>query len=199
MKRSCLVLSVMMFPALFLSACTLVDLEPEPLAIFDLRAVAVAAAEQPGIRAVAVAPPEALAPLASDRIAVRGADGALGVLAGARWAGSGPRLVQDLLLRGLEDAGAVASASRLGAGARHDCVLGGDLRAFEYLRGEGRVRVALRARLTCGAAPGRAVHRAFEASAPVRSSGAASVVGAFDAALADLVPAVVAWFTEEEG
>ncbi|MEE4299137.1 MAG: ABC-type transport auxiliary lipoprotein family protein, partial [Pseudomonadales bacterium] len=146
-----------------LAGCTLVDLEPEPLVIFDLRQPAVLpAGDRRGARGLAVAQPVAFDPVAGERIAVRSGNGSLGVLAGARWAGSAPRLFQDLLLRGLEDAGAAPFVIRAGEGASADCHLAGDLRAFEYLPEEARVRVLFRARLDCGEGGGRAA-RAFEA------------------------------------
>lgn len=185
--------------AALLPACTLVDLEPRPLAIFDLRAAPVVALPTPVTGILAVAEPEALAPVASDRIVVRGADGALGVLADARWAGSGPRLVQELLLQGLEDGRAAAAVVRRGSGVAPDCMLGGDLRAFEYRPGDGTVRVVLQARLSCAGASGAPSSARFEAAAPVRGDGAVAVVGAFDAAMAELVPAVVSWVVDAGG
>lgn len=173
--------------------CSVVDLEAEPLAIHDLRTTLPPLGGEAVELALAVAEPAALQPVASERIATRSGDGALGVLADARWAASGPRLVQEQLLRAFEEDGRLRAVSRAGEGIEHHCTLASDLRAFEYERGRERVRTALRARLVCGPARRLVASRAFATEAGVTGSGAPAVVAAFETASADLVAAVVRW------
>ncbi|MEE4383746.1 MAG: ABC-type transport auxiliary lipoprotein family protein [Pseudomonadales bacterium] len=174
-------------------ACSVVDLEAEPLAIHDLRTTLPASEGTPVPLALAVAEPAALQPLASERIATRSEEGALGVLSGARWAASGTRMVQEQLLRAFEGDGRLRAVSRAGEGIERDCVLASDLRAFEYEQATGRVRTALQARLVCGPERRLVASRAFAAEAGVTGSGAPAVVAAFEGASADLVAAVVRW------
>lgn len=174
-------------------ACSVVDLEAEPLAIHDPRTSLPPLGGEPVELALAVAEPAALQPVASERIATRSEEGALGVLAGARWAASGPRMVQEQLLRAFEEDGRLRAVSRAGEGIEHDCTLASDLRAFEFERGTGRVRTALQARVVCGPARRLVASRAFATEAGVTESGAPAVVDAFETAAAGLVAAVVRW------
>jgi cholesterol transport system auxiliary component len=67
----------------------------------------------------------------SYRIAVRPTPGELQVYKGARWAKSPGEMLQDSLLRALEDSGRLPAVARQGAGVAADYKLLLDLRRFE--------------------------------------------------------------------
>ncbi len=80
---------------------------------------------------LALAPPSAARIVDGARIAVRPTPDELQVYKGAVWAQPATGLLEDALLRTLEDSGRIASVARIGAGARADYRLLMDLRRFE--------------------------------------------------------------------
>src|SRR5690606_19138494 len=67
----------------------------------------------------------------SSRIAVRPAPGELQVYRGASWAKTPTDMLQDTLLRALEDSGRIPAVARQGSGIAADYKLVVDLRRFE--------------------------------------------------------------------
>jgi cholesterol transport system auxiliary component len=126
------------------------------------------------------------------RIAVRNRDQSYGVLTGARWSLPAPRLVQAVLVEAFERSGrvpGVGPASML----RGHCALNGELREFHWAPDSQQATLTLAVRLQCGPSGSVQAMRTFEASRPVEGRGAAAVVSAFDAALAELTPQLVEW------
>ena len=80
---------------------------------------------------LAIAQPSAARVIDGTRISVRPTPDELQVYKGAVWAQPATGLLEDALLRTLEDSGRIASVARLGAGARSDYRLLLDLRRFE--------------------------------------------------------------------
>lgn len=80
---------------------------------------------------LALAQPSAARIVDGVRIAVRPTPDELQVYKGAVWAQSATSLLEDALLRTLEDSGRIASVARVGTGARADYRLLTDLRRFE--------------------------------------------------------------------
>ncbi len=80
---------------------------------------------------LAVSPASAARVIDSYRIAVRPTPGELEVYKGARWAKPPTDMLQDALLRTLEDSGRIGAVARQGAGVAADYKLVLDLRRFE--------------------------------------------------------------------
>lgn len=80
---------------------------------------------------LAIAQPSAARIVDGARIAVRPTPDELQVYKGAVWAQPATGLLEDALLRTLEDSGRIASVARVGTGARADYRLLMDLRRFE--------------------------------------------------------------------
>lgn len=78
-----------------------------------------------------LAPPVAARAIDSFRIAVRPTPTELQVYRGAGWAKTPTDMLQDALLRALEDSGKIGAVARQGSGAGADYKLAIDLRRFE--------------------------------------------------------------------
>jgi ABC-type uncharacterized transport system auxiliary subunit len=179
-----------------LSACTLLDVAPTSLALYDLTPPALeAAGDKTGRSApsLAIGRPEALRPTASARIATRDDSGALGVLAAAAWVAPAPILLQSLLVESFEARLPGAAISRVGSGAQADCRLEGDLHDFLFDQVSQRVRLTLNLRLLCGARGEIVAARRFGAEAPVEHRGTAALIAAFDRVVAMAFPEVMDW------
>lgn len=142
-------------------------------------------------RQVLVDAPGASALLDSERIVVRAGADELGILRNARWSEPLPQLWQRMLIVALEDDGRVR-AGRERSMLAGDERLVGELRAFEYLRGESRVRIHYHAKRV-DARQRILTERSFEAGADVRGTDASEVVSAFNAASTRLIGELVAW------
>ncbi len=179
---------------LMLGACAPLALHRPELSIYALDGVG---APRPGPKVtwqLVVDEPYAAGPLAGSRIAVRAAAHSYGVLSGARWPERAPRVVQDLVLRGFDDAGRIIGVGRGSAGLRGDFALLLELRRFEADYRDGReVAVTVGARLTRYASNEALATRVFEARVPIDGRGNDAVVAAFNAALASIVPELVDW------
>ncbi len=80
---------------------------------------------------LSLTPVRAASIIDSMRIAVRPVAGELQVYKGACWAKTPPLMLEDALLRTLEDYGLIAAVATQGAGVAADCKLVMDLRRFE--------------------------------------------------------------------
>jgi ABC-type uncharacterized transport system auxiliary subunit len=179
------------FAACALVACSLPQPRPGEMAVHTLtlelpRHDGPATSEQ-----LLVELPAAGAPINSDRIAVRASASEYGVLRGQRWAEPAPRLWQSVLVRALIDDGR-RPAERARDGLSADERLLGELRAFEYEREAGRVRIHYVAqRVDRG---GRVRDsRSFEAEAEVGGSEGADVAQAFHSAATRLLTPLLDW------
>ena len=144
---------------------------------------------------LAVGRPDATQTLDTDRIALfRGP--AMDYYADAQWNDSAPRLVQSLLVEAFDKSGRVQSAPRDSASLRADLTLATELRDFEAqydnANGAPLVVVDIQAKLldqrgqVIGSLDSRQTARASENTI-------ASVVMAFDGAMAASLAQIVAW------
>jgi cholesterol transport system auxiliary component len=116
-----------------LAACSLLgggDRRPPTLFAPDPR-VAADPTWPSGDWQLVIAPPGAARVIDSYRIAVRPTPGELQVYKGARWARTPGDMLQDTLLRTLEDSGRLPAVARVGAGVAADYRLVTDIRRFE--------------------------------------------------------------------
>ena len=80
---------------------------------------------------LAIAPPSAARMLDSTRIVVRPEPGELQVYRGARWSQPATAMLEESVLRALEDSGRIRSVARTAAGIRAERKLVLDIRRFE--------------------------------------------------------------------
>ncbi|MEO8445110.1 MAG: ABC-type transport auxiliary lipoprotein family protein [Gammaproteobacteria bacterium] len=176
------------------AGCTLIKRDQQALAIYDLRPAGLAIAPGPASRwQLLIDEPAALEPVAGARIATRTPEGALGVLAGGRWRGTAPRVLQSLLLDAFRQSGRIVGVSQLGSGVPGDCTLVSTLRDFQYEQRSRAVRISLAASLVCGQANGIVASRTFAGDTAVKGSGITAVVDTFQQGMAALAPEIVDW------
>lgn len=189
--RSALRCGLVLISMLTLAACSLPKAREGEMRLHTLQ-LNLPASVQPALaRQLLVELPTAAAPISSDRVAVRIGDSEYGVLRGLRWSEPAPRLWQSLLVRAIEDDG------RLSAGRDRDSLFGderllGELRAFEYLRDSGHVRVHYHAKRV-DAAQRVVASRSFTAEVAVDNSEPEAVIAGFHAAARQLLPELIEW------
>lgn len=176
-----------------LAACSVLPDRRDETTVWRIDAVPAAPAGAPIAWQLAVDEPTAAEPIDGARIVLAPGGGEFGVYRGARWGERAPRLLQDLLLRSLADSGRIAGLGRGTDGVRADYRLLVDLRAFHVEADAGRARVALAARVVRWPDGTVVAAQTFEAEAPVARGGIAAVVAAFQAACAEVVPALAGW------
>ncbi|KFN43635.1 ABC-type transport auxiliary lipoprotein family protein [Arenimonas oryziterrae] len=118
--------------AALLAGCSVLG-GKEPVKVYVPRAIAAdASTDWPKVDwSLLVLRPGAGQALDSERIAVRPEAGYIQVYKGAIWSDAAPDLVQNAVLRRLEDSGKILSVSRPGSGVRGEYQLVTELRAFE--------------------------------------------------------------------
>ena len=119
--------------ALALAGCSLLGGgEREPVTIYAPDPRVTVDASAPAVDwQLAMAAPQAARIVDSVRIAVRPTPGELEVYRGASWAKPPPDMLQDALLRALEDSGRIPAVARQGSGIAADYKLVLDVRRFE--------------------------------------------------------------------
>ena len=148
---------------------------------------------------LSVNPPTAPRTVDTFRIAVRPVPGELQVYAGASWARAPSDMVEDVVLRTLEDSGRVPGVARRGSGIAPDYRLLLDLRRFEadYAGGERPVAtIELHAKLMHAREQGIAASRTFLVAEPAAATDVASVADAYTRALETLGRDVAGWTLE---
>lgn len=154
---------------------------------------------EPGWPSVAwsltVARPTATPSVDSARIAVRPTPQELQVYKGAQWAQRPSEMLEDAVLRALEDSGRIGVISRNGSGIATDYRLLMDVRRFEsdYASGQPAATIEVRAQLLRGTAPDVVASRTFRQVVPSQDTAVPAVVDAFERALAGLVRDVAGW------
>ncbi|HEX3432057.1 MAG TPA: ABC-type transport auxiliary lipoprotein family protein [Rhizomicrobium sp.] len=156
-------------------------------------------ASQPGGTSVpwqlAVARPDATQTLDTDRIALlRGP--LMDYYADAQWNDSAPRLVQSLLVEAFDSSGRVQAAARDSASLRADVTLASDLRDFEAQYDSANpaplVVIDIEAKLLD--ARGQVIASVdSRQTARASQNNVASVVAAFDQAMAAALSQIVGW------
>lgn len=139
--------------------------------------------------------PQASSALDSARIAVRPRSGVLEVYPAVRWRDPAPRLLRGLVVQAFDASGRITGVSGAQSGLTADYALAIELHDFQAEVGDGGTQAAIRlqAKLFDLRSNRIVATRAFAATAPAAGDDVASVVAAFDAALASLLPELVDW------
>lgn len=130
------------------------------------------------------------------RIAVRPSANELQVYKGASWARTPTDMIEDALMRTLEDSGHIPAVARQGSGVGADYKLVLDLRRFDsdYVRGTPpAATIELNAKLLHSQDQQVIAARTFVQAVPARSTAVADVVVAFEQALAAMTGDVAGW------
>jgi cholesterol transport system auxiliary component len=145
---------------------------------------------------IVVSKPSAARVLDSSRIAVRPTPDELQVYHGAAWAQSATDMLQDAVVRTLEDSGKTTGTGSTDSGIRGTYKLVMDVRHFEadYAGGATPSAVLIvNAKLVQSANQSVAASRTFNVTQPASGTGTAQVVQAFDQALSQLTTQIVGW------
>jgi cholesterol transport system auxiliary component len=131
----------------------------------------------------------------SARIAVRPTPQELQVYKDAQWAKRPSEMLEDAVLRALEDSGRIGVVSRQGTGIATDYRLVLDVRRFEsdYASGRPAATIEVRAKLLKGTAPDVVSSRTFVQAVLARDTAVPAVVDAFEAALAGMARDLAGW------
>ena len=146
-----------------------------------------------------LSPPTAARMIDSFRIAVRPTPSELQVYRGASWAKTPTDMLQDTVLRTLEDSDRIPAVARQGAGITADYKLVVDLRRFEADY-NGNVlpaaTIEVNAKLIHNIDQTVVGSRTFLAAEPANSAEVAQVVDAFTASLQSISGEMVGWILE---
>jgi cholesterol transport system auxiliary component len=147
-----------------------------------------------------LAPPTSPRIFDSLRMAVRPTPGELQVYRGAQWARPPSDMLQDTLLRTLEDSGRITAVARQGSGMAADYKLLLDIRRFEsdYTHrtqdnGTPAATIEVSAKLIHVASQRIAAARVFHQATPAASTSVADVSNAFERSLATLGHDLAGW------
>lgn len=159
---------------------------------FNLQPLSVAESKDRATGAQIIVPePSSLMSLDTEKIATVSAEGVLSALPDAQWSDAVARIVQAVIIRGLEDSHAFGGVSRPLEDLTADFRLAIDIRKFQIARGQV-AEVELGGKIVDS--KGRIIAaQVFRSSAPVGASDAAAAVAGFDRAMATVGPALVAW------
>lgn len=162
------------------------------LETFDLTQPEGAARQSPGGRQMVVAEPSALAPLQSDRIVVKGADGSISFLPGVQWSDRLPPLLQARIIQAFENAG--RAVGRAGNGVSADASLQSDIRFFGVSTASGsQAMIELSARVVDAQSGRILAARVFRSAGPLGGVDGKGAAAGLDAALQRLLPDLVRW------
>ncbi|TWT21209.1 ABC transporter [Luteimonas marina] len=145
---------------------------------------------------LSLSPPSGARAIDSFRIAVRPTPDELQVYRGANWAKTPTDMLQDALLRALEDSGKIASVARQGAGITADYKLVVDLRRFEADYAGSTVPAAtieFNAKLVHTIDQGIVASRTFQRAQPASGTDVALVVDAFSRSLETVTAELANW------
>jgi len=188
---------VLLMVALGLPGCALTG---NPSAI-DILAPSPAAVDASGLEAVdwsvQIQRPVADQMRDSDRVLVRRTASRLQVYPGSAWLDSAPEMLQSLIIQAFADSQRFSGVGRSG-GIRTRYGLSTELRNFEAVdQGDGlRVDISLLANLVHQRTGRSLAGQTFSKSAEVSGPGVDALVGAFEQALSNLLPELLAWVLE---
>ena len=197
--RQATVLVLPFAAALLIAGCTVLGSgkQRDPVTIYAPQVQVPPDPSWPAVRwQLAVLKPTAARVVDSPRIAVRPAPDELQVYRGASWAKTPTDMLQDTLLRALEDSGRIPSVARSGSGIRADYKLVMDLRRFESDYAGAAVpsaTIELNAKLMHVVEQRVVASRTFLETQPATGTEVAQVAAAFDQALEKLAGDVVGW------
>lgn len=145
---------------------------------------------------LAIVPATATRMIDSLRIAVRPTPSELQVYKGASWAKTPTSMLEDALLRGLEDSGKIPAVARQGSGIAADFRLVMDLRRFEADYAGAAVpsaTIEVNAKLLHSIDQQIVASRTFLSRQPAASAAVPDVAAAFDPALSDIARQLAGW------
>jgi len=146
---------------------------------------------------LSVSRPDAARMTDSLRISVRPTPDQLQVYKGSAWAKTPSDMIEDAVLRALEDSGKIPAVARQGSGIAADYKLVMDLRRFESDYGAGatpNATIELNAKLLHSAGEQDVVaSRTFVQSVPAASTAVSDVVDAFNRGLGQVAHDVAGW------
>lgn len=145
---------------------------------------------------LAISPATAARMTDSLRIAVRPTPDELQVYKGASWSRPPTQMLEDAVLRALEDSGRIGAVARQGSGINGNYKLVMDLRRFEADYAGAAVpsaTIEVNAKLLHSADQQVAASRTFLAARPAADTAVPAVVASFDAALADVTRQIAGW------
>lgn len=148
---------------------------------------------------LSISRPEAARMTDSLRIAVRPSAEELQVYKGASWAKTPSDMVEDAVLRALEDSGKIPTVARQGSGVAGDYKLVMDLRRFEsdYAGGATpNATIEINAKLLHAGDQGVVASRTFVQATPANSTAVADVVDAFNRGLGQVAHDLAGWTLE---
>lgn len=149
---------------------------------------------------LSLSPPVGARSIDSFRIAVRPTPNELQVYRGAAWAKTPTDMLQDALLRALEDSGKLPSIARQGAGVTSDYKLVIDLRRFEADYAGNAVpsaTIEFNAKLIHGFDQSIVASRTFHHAEPAAGTDIALVVDAFSRGLGTVTAGLGTWVLAE--
>lgn len=145
---------------------------------------------------LSLAPPTSARMIDSFRIAVRPTPDELQVYRGASWAKTPTDMLQDTLLRALEDSGKLPGVARQGTGFAADYKLALDVRRFEADYADGALPTAtieVNAKLVHAVDQGIVASQTFLHAEPSTTTDVGQVVEAFSRALAVVGHDLAGW------
>lgn len=148
---------------------------------------------------LSIAPATAARMSDSLRVSVRPTPGELQVYKGASWAKTPTDMVEDAVLRGLEDSGKIPAVARSGSGIAADYKLVMDLRRFEadYAgAATPSATVEVNAKLLHSIDQQVVASRTFIAKQPAASTAVPEVAAAFDPALSHIASEMAGWILQ---
>lgn len=133
------------------------------------------------------------------RVSVRPTPGELQVYKGASWAKTPTDMVEDAVLRGLEDSGKIPAVARAGSGIAADYKLVMDLRRFEadYAgAATPSATIEVNAKLLHSIDQQVVASRTFIARHPAAGTAVPEVAAAFDPALSRIASEMAGWILQ---
>ena len=184
--------------ALLLGGCSILGPKPEPGTIYAPDPRVAPAPQWPTVDWQLTLSRASASPMADSlRIAVRPNPNELQVYKGASWAKTPTSMVEDAVLRALEDSGRIPAVARQGAGVAGDYKLVLDLRRFEAdYTVNGAVPTAtieLNAKLLHAPDQTVVAARTFLQAPPAASTAVPDVVDAFESSLETLTSELAGW------
>ncbi len=133
----------------------------------------------------------------SDRVLVRRSASRLQVFPGAAWLDSAPEMLQSLIIQAFADSQRFSGVGRSG-GIRTRYGLSTEIRQFEAVDIDGvlRVEISLLASLVHQRTGRSVAAMTFAQTSPVKGSDVDALVAAFEQALNNLLPELLAWVLE---
>lgn len=197
MRRLLSILSVVALAAL--SGCGVLTGPREDFAIYSLAPPIARSQDTPVDWQLLLEEPHVSDLLDGFRIIVAPTPSERQVFKGARWVERTPSMLQGIWLRAFEADGRLPGAARSGTGVRADLMLSTDVTDFQASqRVDGMiVEVEVHARLVDPRDRRIRAREIFRAEVPATGNDAAAVVPAFEAALAEINPGIVAWTLRE--